>query len=287
MADSKVSALVDEALSTSASDWMYIASYNGVDWTSKKIKPDNVGGKNFANANLTLTGNRSHDGNSNRLTMAKFKDMTFETFIAPTLGLASLNFNGYGTSDTDLTHEFNSDNGVTMRMYGNNTSRYYGDVYMNALRGLVFNDNSNLTIRQSSSANAIEIKTNNASVWNFGWDSSEGGIRAVGALGATAIALVSSSANTLIRHANSTESIYWESGRLVDDYIVRGLVGSGSPTLQEVFKVKQTTGEVEFLIGKLKSVLQVGNSGLTSGQWYQDTSANVLANGDKVIAIKQ
>lgn len=131
MADSKVSDLVDEALSTSASDWMYIASYNGVDWTSKKIKPDNVGGKNFANANLTLTGNRSHDGDSNRFTMAKFKDFTFETFIAPTIGLASLNFNGYGTLASDETHAFNSDNGVTAKMYGDNTVKFFGGIGIN------------------------------------------------------------------------------------------------------------------------------------------------------------
>ncbi len=133
MADSKVSDLVDEALSTSASDWMYIASYNGVDWDSKKIKPDNVGGKNFANANLTLTGNRSHDGDSNRLTMAKFKDFTFETFVAPTIGLASLNFNGYGTLASDETHAFNSDNGVTAKMYGDNTVKFFGLVGVNGM----------------------------------------------------------------------------------------------------------------------------------------------------------
>lgn len=133
MADSKVSDLALEATTTSASDWMYIASFNGTTWDSKKIKPDNVGGKNFANANLTLTANRSHDGDSNRMTMAKFKDFTFETFVAPTIGLASLNFNGYGTSASDETHAFSSDNGMTAKMYGDNSARFYGNLGVNGM----------------------------------------------------------------------------------------------------------------------------------------------------------
>ena len=280
MADSKVSALVDEALSTSASDWMYIASWNGSTWDSKKIKPNNVGGKNFANANLTLTGNRSHDGNSNRLTMAKFKDMTFETFIAPTLGLASLNFNGYGSSDTDLTHEFNSDNGATMRMYGDNTSRFYGAVTMNSNVPIYFGD-SGQSIKKSTSANAIALSANGG-VWNIGWNGPE--IRAVGAFGDDAIDIYNSSANSYVTQRDG--DYLWGFGKKGNNGSIKGHIGVGfSPT--EILSIKQTDGEIEFLIGKLKSVLQVGNSGLSAGKWYQDTSANVLANGDKVIAIKQ
>ncbi len=38
--------------------------------------------------------------------------------------------------------------------------------------------------------------------------------------------------------------------------------------------------------GKHKRVLQLGNSGLSSGEEYYDTAANVLSNGDYVIARK-
>jgi len=131
--DSAINALVDEATATTTLDWFVLDKWDGSQYVTSKIKPDNIGGKNFANANLTLTANRSHDGNSNRMTMAKFKDFTFETFVVPTIGLASLNFNGYGTSASDETHAFSSDNGMTAKMYGDNSARFYGNLGVNGM----------------------------------------------------------------------------------------------------------------------------------------------------------
>jgi len=135
--DSAINALVDEATSTTTLDWFVLDKWNGTEYVTSKIKPENVGGKNFANANLTLTANRSHDGDSNRLTMAKFKDFTFETFIAPTISLASLNFNGYGSLSSDETHAFSSDNGMTAKMYGDNSARFYGNLGVNGVTPVI------------------------------------------------------------------------------------------------------------------------------------------------------
>lgn len=88
-------------------------------------------GSNFANSNLILTGNRLHDGVANRLTMTNFKDMTFATSVAPTLGLASFNFNGFGSNSSDVTHDFNSTSGLTARMYGDHSVRFFGNVGFN------------------------------------------------------------------------------------------------------------------------------------------------------------
>lgn len=271
MADSKVSDLVDEALSTSASDWMYIASYNGVDWTSKKIKPDNVGGKNFANANLTLTGNRSHDGGSNRLTMAKFKDMTFETFIAPTLGLASLNFNGYGSSISDLTHEFNSDAGVTMRMYGDNSLIHYGNVLMDSNKHLEFGSSAQY-IRKNPSANGTEFVNNGGSI-AFGFNN--GQIYMSGNFDYDSIQCVNTQTTSYFTQQNG--SYAWRYGKNGNDGSIRGTIGGGF-TNTEVLSIKQTDGTFEFVLGLIRLIgIPTSSAGLPTGTLWNDSGTIKIA----------
>lgn len=271
MADSKVSALVDEALSTSASDWMYIASWNGTNWTSKKIKPDNVGGKNFANANLTFTGNRSHDGDSNRLTMAKFKDMTFETFIAPTLGLASLNFNGFGNSASDLTHEFNSDAGVTMRMYGDNSSTYYGSVLMNGNHQLQFGSGSQY-IRKNPSANGTEFINNGGSI-SFGFNN--GQVFMQGNFDYDSIQCINSQTTSYFTQQNGNYA--WRFGKNGNDGSIRGSIGDGFSNT-EIVSIKQTDGAVDFLLGLIRLTgIPTSSAGLPTGTLWNDSGTIKIA----------
>jgi hypothetical protein len=262
MADSKVSDLALEATTTSASDWMYIASFNGTTWDSKKIKPNNVGGKNFANANLTLTGNRSHDGDSNRMTMAKFKDFTFETFIAPTIGLASLNFNGYGSSISDETHAFNSDNGVTMKMFGDNSSIFYGVVTMEAITPIYFGS-STQGINKNSSANAVRIFKSGAGDWTFGWNFAE--LRGFGTFASDSIEINNDNSESYFTQIESTTGRKWKFGHKGGDGSIAGKIGGGLVDT-EIVKIDRTNGSFDLSLGLLKLTgIPTSSAGLASG----------------------
>jgi hypothetical protein len=266
MADSKVSALVDEALSTSASDWMYVASWNGSTWDSKKIKPNNVGGKNFANANLTLTGNRSHDGDSNRLTMAKFKDMTFETFIAPTLGLASLNFNGFGSGSSDLTHQFNSDAGVIHRMYGDTSQIAYGPFYF---------ETTTQGINKNSSANAVRIFKAGAGDWTFGWNFAE--LRAFGTFASNALEINNDNSESYFTQIESTTGRQWKFGHKGGDGSIAGKIG-GSLVDTEIVKIDRTNGSFDLSLGLIKLIgVPTSSAGLPAGTLWNDSGTIKIA----------
>lgn len=273
MADSKVSDLANEALNTSANDWMYVASWNGVGWDSKKIKPNNVGGKNFANANLTLTANRTHDGDSNRLIMAKFKDMTFETFIAPTLGLASLNFNGFGSSASDLTHEFNSDNGTTARMYGDNTTRYFGSVTMNTIQPIYFGGNTQ-GINKNGSANAVQA-FNASGSWVFGWNFAE--LRAFGTMASNSVEINNDATESYFTQIQSTTGRQWKYGHKGGDGSITGKIG-GLLVDTEIVKIDKTNGSFDLLLGLIRLIgIPTSSAGLPSGTLWNDSGTIKIA----------
>jgi hypothetical protein len=263
--DSAINALVDEATSTTTLDWFVLDKWDGSQYVTSKIKPENVGGKNFANANLTLTANRSHDGDSNRMTMAKFKDFTFETFIAPTVGLASLNFNGYGSSVSDLTHEFNSDGGVTMRMYGDNSSRYYGNVQMNANTQIQFQD-ANQYIRKSTDSNGTEFVNNGGSI-KFGFNN--GQVFMQGNFDYDSIQCINSQTTSYFTQQNGNYA--YRFGKNGNNGSIRGTIGGGF-TNTEIVSLEQTDGAFNLLLGLLKITgIPTSSAGLASGTVWSDS----------------
>ena len=68
-------------------------------------------------------------------------------------------------------------------------------------------------------------------------------------------------------------------GSLIFQISPSGTSGSSQNPLVEAMRIK-SNGWINM------SMLQVGNSGLSSGDLYVDTAANILANGDKIVARK-
>ncbi len=111
-------------------DWWNGSAFETVKILSEDLKTA-LGVENMATANLTLTGNRSHDAASFRFTLGKAKDITLESFISPTLGIASINLNGYGNLVSEVTHRFNASGLAVAEMYGNRTTRFFGGIGVN------------------------------------------------------------------------------------------------------------------------------------------------------------
>ena len=89
-------------------------------------------GSNFANTNLTLTGNRSHSFDGNILGFTDIERFVMFANTAPTPGVSSFESTGYGVTRLDVTHEFKSQLGTTSKMFGDNTTRFYNGVGIGA-----------------------------------------------------------------------------------------------------------------------------------------------------------
>ena len=130
--DSAINALVDEATTATSLDWLVIDKFNGSSFVTSKIRPT-VLGKNVANADLTATGNRSHNFDNFSLEFNKLKDFTLSSTVAPPLGNASFNFNGNGTTSADVVERVKGGTNVIRESYGDKSQRFYGDVFIGSI----------------------------------------------------------------------------------------------------------------------------------------------------------
>lgn len=131
MADSPINGFPTTATDVPDGSWFGYDRWNGSAFETVKIlKADlaaQLGAPNMANGNRTLTGNRNHDGNGFSWALLKLKDYTVGTGSAPTLGMASINLNGTGGSAADLTHRFKATSAAIAEMYGDLSTKFYGN----------------------------------------------------------------------------------------------------------------------------------------------------------------
>ncbi len=237
-------------------------------------------GTSIYSADGIINSNRTVDVDGKDITFSNGRVYLFSSNVAAPGALGSFNIDGNGTS-SEIIELITSDLGTIRKSYANKEQEFHGNVNMISSSKVYFDSNTNTFIRKSSGSNGVEISGNGGS-WIAGWNDAE--LRSFGNFGADSVAVHNTQTTSYFTQLNG--SYAWGFGKNVNDGSIKGNIG-GSFVNTEILKIHQSDGEIEFLVAKLKSVLQVGNAGLTSGQWYQDTSANVLANGDKVIAIKQ
>lgn len=84
--------------------------------------------ENMSNANLDFDMNHGVDGNGFSWALNHFSNLTLSTGEAPQGGDPSIVCYGYGTTLSDITHELGSSSGITMNMYGDSSTRFYGRV---------------------------------------------------------------------------------------------------------------------------------------------------------------
>lgn len=239
-----------------------------------------VAGTSIYSSDGTILANRTVDANSNNLSFINGRVYLFSSNVAAPGLTGSFNIDGNGSS-SEIIELVTSDLGIVRKSYANKDQEFQGNLNMVSNSKVYFDSNTGIFIRKSSGSNGVEISANGGS-WFAGWNVAE--LRSFGAFGADSIAVHNSDTISYFTQLNGNYA--WGFGKNVNDGSIKGNIGP-SYTNTEILKIHQSDGEVEFLIGKIKSILQVGNAGLTSGQWYQDTASNILSNGDKIIAIKQ
>lgn len=114
-------------------------------WLSHKLKfstliteigANSTFGENIGNTNLVLTNNRVLDCATNLFWWKNVSTFTAESGSSPSLGNASFNWIGYGTTVSDITHRLQSSAGVTQEWYGDNSSRMYGGLQVDGNIGV-------------------------------------------------------------------------------------------------------------------------------------------------------
>jgi len=238
------------------------------------------GGASIYSTDGTITSNRTVDVDGKDVSFINGRVYLFASNVAAPGAVGSFNIDGNGSS-SEIIELITSDLGTVRKSYANKDQEFHGNVNMISNSKVYFDSNTNTFIRKSSGSNGVEISANSGS-WFVGWNTAE--FRSFGSFGADSIAVHNTDTTSYFTQLNGNYA--WGFGKNVNDGSIKGNIG-GSYVNTEILKIHQIDGEIEFLVGKLKSILQVGNAGLTSGQWYQDTAANVLSNSDKVIAIKQ
>lgn len=172
MADSPINGFPTLATDVTAGSYFGFDRWNGSAFETVKILQadlaNTLGAPNMANGNRGLTGNRLHDGNTYRWSISKLKDCTFETGTTPTLGLASINLNGTGTTGTDLTHRFRAASATIAEMYGDLATKFYG----------------NTSVTLSSANPALNVSNSGGGAAIVGTGSSGNGVSGVSTLGA-------------------------------------------------------------------------------------------------------
>lgn len=110
-------------------DW-----FDGTEWQTAKILSEDLAAalsKNFANANLTATGNRSHDFNNFSLEIKKCSQIKFEVNSAPPISESAVKITGYGSSSSDISFQLLTNVGTAFSVFGNLTTKFNGKVYVN------------------------------------------------------------------------------------------------------------------------------------------------------------
>lgn len=103
-------------------------------WRTAKILSEDLAAalsKNFANANLTATGNRSHDFNNFSLEIKKCSQIKFEVSSAPPTSEAAVKITGYGASSSDISFQLLTNVGTAISVFGDLTTKFHGKVYVN------------------------------------------------------------------------------------------------------------------------------------------------------------
>ncbi len=174
MADSAINGFAVQENTVPNNSFFGFDWFDGIGWQTVKILSEDLaaqlGAYNMANANLTLSGNRSHDADSYTWTLGKAKDITLEAFIAPTLGRASINLNGFGSTAADVTHRFKASGGATIaEMYGDLGAKFNGSIGVNIVPdGIVScwhtiqstDTKRPLLVNSTSTANAATFQAN-------------------------------------------------------------------------------------------------------------------------------
>lgn len=175
MADSPINGFPTTATDVPDGSWFGYDRWNGSAFQTVKIlKADlaaQLGAPNMANGNRTLTGNRSHDGNGLRWSILKLKDYTIETGGAPTLGSASINLNGTGATSGDLTHRFKTTSATIAEMYGDLSTKFYG----------------NTSVTLNSANPALNVSNSGAGAAIVGTGSGGNGVSGVSTTGAGSV----------------------------------------------------------------------------------------------------
>ena len=135
MADSPINQFPTLATDVPAGSYFGYDRWNGSAFETVKILQadlaNTLGAPNMANGNRSITADRTHDGNNRRWTITKLKDYSIETGAAPTLGRASINLHGTGSTGTDLTHRFKTTSATIAEMFGDLSTMFYGKLGVN------------------------------------------------------------------------------------------------------------------------------------------------------------
>jgi len=247
--------------------WIGFDWWNGTDWDTVKILSEDFGTalatRNYLNANLLATGNRSHDHDEYDMLWGKMKTFTAQSTIAPTGANASFNWKAYGSLVSDIGIREETGAGVAREVYGDRSQKNFGDVTMDSYKKVIFNG-SLAYIRQSTGSNGLEVYGNGASHY-FGWNN--GQYLATGNLDIDSISHANSNANSYFAQTNGNYA--WKFGKTGNNGAIRGNI-TGSYTNTEIITIDQVDGKTIFnLAGINMPNLPTSPTGLAVGDlWY-------------------
>lgn len=138
-------------------------------WINGALPISDFGGENFASADLTFSGDRTHDLDGFNMSWINMKEFSSQSISAPSLGNSSFHFMGFGTLDTDVTHRFSSSTGVSAELYGDHGVKFFGGLETDGNIGVSTSPVANRRIYAIDSTDKIGIymQTNSGNAGYF------------------------------------------------------------------------------------------------------------------------
>lgn len=235
--------------------------------------------KNFAVSDLMVTGDRIHDLDGYSIDLVNGVYFAFSTSLAPSGGNSSFDIQGYGVSNSDKSFRVSTDAGLAMEVLGDKTVRVYERMQISTPAGASYG----LDIIADSDY-AFQITNTGTS-----------GLGIAASFNGNSNFRVLSATNNKVGIGNGIEGTaayvgvfgfggtYGLAGQGVNGglaYSTGGGWGFQAWKSAGIGALK-TDGKVNFIN------LDATNIGLSIGDLYMDTAANILANGDLMIGIKQ
>lgn len=213
--------------------------------------------ENIYNADGALTSNRQVDFDGFTMQWIGLGEFYAEATNAPTVGNASFEFAGYGTSNGDVVFRESNGAGAAIReSFGDKNQNFYGFVNFNSFNTARIGKNPNaqgIIIEAPASDGTLKAG------WSFGFNGGE----LVGSGdfgGGTAIQIINSTSDyAFATLQNGAGTSIWLHGMINSDYLIRGYVPSLGD-YKTFLKANKSNAVLEFPYGVTK------HNGLTTTQ---------------------
>lgn len=222
---------------------------------------------NWFNTNLTATANRTHDAASFGSSVVNGSYWWLDcSDFAPSLGRASFEWEGYGTTSLDtLTRIKNGAGAVVWEAYGDKYQKAFGRYYF----GGGYIDSA-----ATDGGPGLKIVSPKSSFF-IGWN--EGEARLSGDLGPNSVDVFNTNASRQSYFRQNEGNFSWGFGKSGDNGSIKGNIG-GSYTNTEIVSIKQTDGLFDFLLGKVKLTgIPTSSAGLATGTLWNDSGTIKIA----------